>query len=137
MLLAFPSWTLSGCRTNQGCEDRGRALHRIPCRRLVGDQSRYVCGIRCKVRVFSFAVGSPGFYFLFLSFVFSSSLVKRLSMFFNRWADIFIERQNFSRSNRNDSKITPPVGQGRGLNRAQNSGVPPGRGHVFFDDIFY
>ena len=73
----------------------------------------------------------------FIFFFSVSSLVKRLSMFFNRWADIFIERQNFSRSNRNDSKITPPVGQGRGLNRAQNSGVPPGRGHVFFDDIFY
>lgn len=136
MLLAFPSWTLSGCRTNQGCEDRGRALHRIPCRRLVGDQSRYVCGIRCKVRVFSFAVGSPGFYFLFsvsyfllhLSSVYQYFLIAGQIFLLN--GKIFpVQIKMIQKLPRQLVKVEGGIG--RKIRGCHPVGV------MFFDDIFY
>lgn len=81
MLWAFPSWPLSGCRTNRGSGGRGRVPHRTPCRRLAGDQSRSACGIRCRERGFSSFCFSPKPGFVSHSFVFNFLFVKEIKIF--------------------------------------------------------
>lgn len=81
MLWAFPSWPLSGCRTNRGSGGRGRVPHRTPCRRLAGDQSRSACGIRCREQGFSSVYFSPKPGFVSDSFVFNFLFVKEIKIF--------------------------------------------------------
>lgn len=81
MLWAFPSWPLSGCRTNRGSGGRGRVPHRTPCRRLVGDQSRSAYGIRCREQGFSSVYFSPKPGFVSDSFVFNFLFVKEIKIF--------------------------------------------------------
>ena len=81
MLWAFPSWPLSGCRTNRGSGGRGRVPHRTPCRRLVGDQPRSAYGIRCRERGFSSFCFSPKPGFVSHSFVFNFLFVKKIKIF--------------------------------------------------------
>ena len=81
MLWAFPSWPLSGCRTNRGSGGRGRVPHRTPSRRLVGDQSRSAYGIRCREQGFSSVYFSPKPGFVSDIFVFNFLFVKEIKIF--------------------------------------------------------
>lgn len=95
MLWAFPSWPLSGCRTNRGSGGRGRVPHRTPCRRLVGDQSRSAYGIRCREQGFSSVYFSPKPGFVSDSFVFNFLFVKEIKIFLRVFSALMTNGKNF------------------------------------------
>lgn len=118
MLWAFPSWPLSGCRTNRGSGGRGRVPHRTPCRRLVGDQSRSAYGIRCREQGFSSVYFSPKPGFVSHSFVFNFLFVKEIKIFlrvflaFNSNGKIFpVRLKMVQNSPRHSVKVEGGIGR--------------------------